>query len=850
MARLQILRSLTRRIRAFNPIFQLHWFLGITAGTVLVVIGVTGGLMSFQQDILEWINADTAQHLASEQPRLLPPDLVTRYASAHPEHTVSSLYWRQDRPYPVLLSYRTPDTTGRRGERVLLDPFTAEPMNMPRGQWTFGLIRQIHQRLAAGDTGQFIVGVSTLILIVLSVTGLYIRWQRRPRQGWRWLWPRALGGKLAGEWHAVLGLWALLAYLLASLTGLWWSFDWYRDGAKTLFASGVHSEPPALVAPVEKPDMARIWAGIAPQMADARSVFIRLPGSPDAPVEVHYVPADSLHEYADDELFVHPATGAVLGTDRFDEQSTGDKLLASVYALHMGAFFGTTGIALMMIASLAMPVFFVTGWLLYLRRRRMKRQIDPAPPLVDNAPAGTDALLVAYASQSGLAQRIASRTAAALQQAGVAIRVAPLGELTPTCLSRHRQALFVVSTHGEGDAPVGARAFDRRFCGICQPRLEALDYAMLSLGDRDYQDSYCAFGRRLDRTLQERGARALVAPIEVNKADQAALNHWHATLAGLFGTAPDHVEPVFDSWRLVERRILNPSSQGEPTAWLRLVAPAHPPRDWQAGDIAEIRPQHSPATVDGWIASHALESDRPCNTMSQIRRLAQRLADRQLPETGPPDGVDPFTWARELAPLGVRDYSIANAPGASIELLIRLARDGEHTGLASGWLIERAQIGDPIALRLRANPGFRADTACMDAPAIFIGNGTGLAGLRSHLQTRIRAGQHANWLLFGEREQARDFYFRDEISAWHATGAIAHLDAAFSRDVHDGRYVQHVLAEHGQRLRDWIDRGAFIFVCGSHAGMAPGVTDVLARHLGEERFSRLSDAGRVRMDVY
>ena len=43
------------RLRALDPIFQLHWLLGITAGVVLMLIGVTGGLMSFQEDILEWI---------------------------------------------------------------------------------------------------------------------------------------------------------------------------------------------------------------------------------------------------------------------------------------------------------------------------------------------------------------------------------------------------------------------------------------------------------------------------------------------------------------------------------------------------------------------------------------------------------------------------------------------------------------------------------------------------------------------------------------------------------------------------------------------------------------------------
>ncbi|ERJ19207.1 sulfite reductase flavoprotein alpha-component [Salinisphaera shabanensis E1L3A] len=836
------------RFRAIDPIFQLHWFIGITAGIVLMLIGITGGLMSFQEDILEWINADQVAHFENDQ-RLSPPALIARYEAEHPGHAVSSLFWRQDRPYPVFLGYRTPETTGRRGERAMLDPTTAEPIGMLRGQWTFGLIRQLHQRLAAGATGKFIVGISTIALVLLSITGLWIRWKRRPRQGWRWVWPRALGGKLAGEWHAVLGLWALLAYLIASLTGLWWSFDWYRDGAKALF----ESETPAHVELAQDTagvDMDRIWASIAPRLGDAKSVFIRLPGEARDPVEVHYVPANAFHRYADDELFVHPSSGEILGEARFADEATGNQLLTSLYALHMGAFFGTPGVIVMMLASFAMPVFFVTGLLLYLRRRRMKRQVAATPSVHADAPPGADTLLVAYASQSGLAQRIAGQTAAALQSAGRAVRMSGLNEIQPASLRDHRQALFVVSTHGDGDAPVAARAFDRRFCSATTPRLEELDYALLSLGDTDYADSYCAFGRRFDRALRERGARTLIAPIEVDKADATALADWHAALAGLFGTTNADVEPVFDRWRLAARRILNPDSLGGPTACLRLEPIEASATHWQAGDIVEIRPRQPQATVEAWLQQHGIDGETPVVHADRAQPLRSALADRHLPDDVAGVPADVQTWFDGLAPLAARDYSIANIGNGAIELLVRLARHEYGTGLASGWLIERAEIGDTVELRLRANPGFRGDAKTQRSPAIFIGNGTGMAGLRSHLLERMDKGQHANWLLFGERQRAVDFYYGERLTARHHSGEIAHLDTAFSRDADDGRYVQHALAEHADRLRDWIANGAFVFVCGSHDGMAAGVTQTLTEILGAETVEQLNEAGRIRMDVY
>ncbi len=837
------------RLKRFEFWFQLHWLAGITAGTVLVVIGVTGGLMSFQQDILEWINASSVEALESSERRLSPPALVARYESAHPDHTVSSLFWRQDRPYPALIGYRTEHTTGRRGERAILNPFTAEPMPALRGQETFRFIRHLHQRLAGGDTGKFIVGVSTLVLVLLSVSGLWSRWQRRPRQRWRWVWPRALGGKLAGEWHAVLGVWALIAYLLASLTGLWWSFDWYRDGAKMLFASDSEPAETRLSQPATGVDLERAWANVAPELANAHSIFLRLPSDTQSPVTVRYVAADAPHVFANSDLDAHPSTGAILSVRRYDDLAAGDKLLASVYALHMGAFFGTPGIVFMMIASFAVPVFFVTGWILYIRRRRMKRQVAPAPYFVSNTPAGADALLVAYASQSGLAQRIATQTATALQSAGRAVHMAGLGELQPATLNEHRHALFVVSTHGEGDAPVAARGFDRRFCGPGQPKLEHLDYALLSLGDTAYADSYCAFGRRLDRALRERGARPLLAPIEVDKADTSALAEWRAALAGLFGIAVLGAEPAFDAWRLAERRILNPNSHGAPTAWLRLVPTRAATRGWRAGDIAEIRPRQPVSTIAAWLADRDIDGQSTIVRGDTALPLIEALGDRQLPE----DDItnDPQAGYERLAPLAARDYSIANRDtGDALELLVRLARYDGFTGLASGWLIERAPLGATLDLRLRANPGFRASADSDAAPAIFIGNGTGIAGLRAHLQARIAAGQHANWLVFGERQRAADFYFAEEITAWHAAGQLAHLDLTFSRDEGDGRYVQAALTEQAERVRDWIEHGAHVFVCGSHDGMAPGVTAALVDALNEATVGVLNETGRIHMDVY
>jgi sulfite reductase (NADPH) flavoprotein alpha-component len=133
---------------------------------------------------------------------------------------------------------------------------------------------------------------------------------------------------------------------------------------------------------------------------------------------------------------------------------------------------------------------------------------------------------------------------------------------------------------------------------------------------------------------------------------------------------------------------------------------------------------------------------------------------------------------------------------------------------------------------------------------ILVGNGTGIAGLRALLKARMAAGHARNWLLFGERTRAHDLHYRDEIAAWQAQGVLPHLDLAFSRDQAHKVYVQDLLRTQAARLREWMDDGAALYVCGSLHGMAPGVDAVLQEVFGLDQVERWAAEGRYRRDVY
>jgi len=98
-----------------------------------------------------------------------------------------------------------------------------------------------------------------------------------------------------------------------------------------------------------------------------------LPEKPTHALEIRYLDADPPHERAFNQLVLHPVSGVVLRHDRYAERPLGVKLMNSMFVLHSGSFFGLAGLVLMMVASLLMPLFAITGWQLYLGRRTKKR---------------------------------------------------------------------------------------------------------------------------------------------------------------------------------------------------------------------------------------------------------------------------------------------------------------------------------------------------------------------------------------------------------------------------------------------------------------------------------------------
>lgn len=855
-------------------LFQIHWFLGITAGLILSIMGVTGAIYSYDQQILKWVNSDSYVVQAESTPKLTPAQLYQHFNTTQPEIKINSITIAKD---PTASSTVNIEKEGeRRGYNMMVNPYNAQVLPDVKGRKLLLLIQQIHRNLTAGEVGKQITGACALMLIYFVLSGLYLRWPKKhSARQWLAVKPKLKGRNFIWDLHAVVGTWVIVFYLLFACTGLYWSYDWWRSGMFKVMGveqpkpQGHGSAPqnrgmqqnkrsehnndkksePQLDNTQLITALNQTWSGFNSQVGrDYSTLTLNLPKKDDGKVELSFVDATPQHERARNQAIYNYQTGTIEKMELYEDKKLNQKIMSSMLPVHRGSFFGPIYQFVAMLASLAMPLFFVTGLMLYLKRRKQKKLTQAARQSLAGQYIDPNAKpwLITYATQTGVAEQLAWSTATSLQEAHQPVQVKPVQQLTQSDLEQHEQVLFVISTYGTGDAPDLATSFAKKLLKA-NLDLKHMNYAVLALGSKEYPDTYCSFGHAVDAWLKTNGAHALFNTIEVDNVNLSDIQNWNQSLAK--ATKLDlhavNLEKVFDTWKLQQRDLLNPNSLGQPAYNIELNAKHE--AIWQAGDIAEIQPGNSPERIQAFLQKHHILKNAKVDSLEIS--IEKALWNKDL--TGE---IEPFAnldhLLEQLPTLPTREYSIASIPSQQVlRLVVRQQHDESgNLGLGSGWLTQHTQVNDEVALRIRTNESFHLIDD--NRPIICIGNGTGIAGLMSLLHTRTRHDYTENWLIFGERQSACDFFYASTIEAWQTTGMLKRLDLAFSRDQEQRVYVQDVVRQNAEELVSWIERGAVLYVCGSIDGMAIGVDQALVEILGDEQVDELRQQGRYRRDVY
>ena len=182
-----------------------------------------------------------------------------------------------------------------------------------------------------------------------------------------------------------------------------------------------------------------------------------------------------------------------------------------------------------------------------------------------------------------------------------------------------------------------------------------------------------------------------------------------------------------------------------------------------------------------------------------------------------------------------RLYSIASSPDfepGTVHLTVGIVRyEGEgraKTGLTTGYLADTVPEGtDNVRVFMSPTRSFvLPEDGGKDI--IMVGPGTGIAPFRAFLQQRkLDGAEGKNWLFFGAWTEEGECLYRDEIGEYVEDGTIDKLNLAWSREGPEKVYVQHLMAEHGAEIWEWIDNGGYFYVCGDKNYMARDVHSTL-----------------------
>lgn len=518
---------------------------------------------------------------------------------------------------------------------------------------------------------------------------------------------------------------------------------------------------------------------------------------------------------------------------------------------------------------------WLAGFLAGLDASGVTHLPQPAAPARPAEP-----LTIIYASESGNSEKLASDLAKAARKNGLKPAIIDMADLDLAALTSARRLVVIAATWGEGEPPGRAVRAYNELMGKGAPRLDGVEFGVLALGDTAYAE-FCAIGKKIDERLAALGGKRVVDRVDCDLDFAEPAARWigdavkvltppdaggrviEVDFSGKPAAAPS--TDIFEA-EIIEHVDLNSSRSDKETVHLALAFEGRAPA-YEPGDSLDLYPENDPAYVDDLLTVAGLTGDdklrseliksRDVTTLSlkTIETYAEKtghhyvkamiaegaakewIAGRQLIDLISifPIALDADKLRTLTRPLAPRAYSIASSRrevGDEAHLLVSALRYESHgrerKGVASNYVAERLKRGGRVRVRLKPNRHFGLPAP--DNDIIMVGPGTGVAPFRAFVQER-RATEATgkSWLFFGDRTFTHDFLYQLDWQEALKDGALTRMDVAFSRDTSEKVYVQHKIWDRRAELVEWLDNGAYFYVCGDAKAMAKDVRTALVR---------------------
>ncbi len=516
-------------------------------------------------------------------------------------------------------------------------------------------------------------------------------------------------------------------------------------------------------------------------------------------------------------------------------------------------------------------------------------------------------ITLVYGTETGNSKGVATNLAGILKQKGHQVKLVALNQYRLSDLEKEEYFLTVVSTHGDGEAPAAAKKFyDHIFQNSLN--LSNLQFGVLGLGDSAYP-LFCQTGEDIDRQLEKLGGKRLLTLQKCDTDFKTTSQIWFEKVITVLQNTDNQILTKnisnqvqvqtqtgrqYYKGKIGTNLNLNDRGSNKTTHHIEILLDEEVP--YQVGDSAGVLASNKPVLVEAILENTGAKADQKINykdknyTFGELLtrkvnilhlpiRLVQRYAQivgQSIPEVRidlldllkiyPVQNISVFEQVLQiLEPISPRLYSIASSPHAHAgELHLTVGKNqfkvnGEaRVGLCSNYLLD-LPLNTEIEFYIQPNDSFRLPEA--DQDIIMLSAGTGIAPFRAFLAERDSIGASGrNWLFFGEQHFQTDFLYQTEIQAWAETHLLSKINTAFSRDQAEKIYIQHRLLQNGAEVWQWIESGAYLYICGAKNPMSEDVDKVLLEIIQKfdgknaesaaEYLAALEESGRYQKDVY
>src|SRR5690554_3957043 len=374
-------------IRKF--INDVHLWLGIASGIILFIICLTGTVLTFEEEIKGIFSEEIVLLPQAER---FPIEELSKSLESEGQVMRVSISPEETKPYEFSVRTHKED---RRGTTYFANQYTGEyskrAPNILDG-FFMDMFKMHRWLLLDISIGRPIVGVATLIFVILSISGIVLwfpnkklkklKWKQiKPglKIDWRGKWKR-----INHDLHVTLGFYSAVFLLIMSLTGLFWSFEWYKDAGSAVLGTEVFGG---------RGGGAKIESEMAPDSESINYATVLRITERELPFKgttVLQVPSDdkeifSIRKYHDQD-FLQTATdelkidrdGTIISKELFSEKPFNVQLASSIRAIHLGSIFGWFSKTIYFISCMiatSLPVTGVIIWLNKLKKKPKKKAI-------------------------------------------------------------------------------------------------------------------------------------------------------------------------------------------------------------------------------------------------------------------------------------------------------------------------------------------------------------------------------------------------------------------------------------------------------------------------------------------